>query len=1240
MLYQDYGIVKEDTKNGDFRLLLRGVVCKNHPKKHYPGYAHARSRGYGDPREYDDSVPESRGGNKSGNYIDYSSDSSDSDSTSDNLYGKRYTPDHRNKKPRLLIDNVDPGDQQDDTTSKKEQLSLQPESELQQKKNDDMSPSKTVSMENQCLSLWTHIAHRSANRAAKIMQQFRSTKLSNLSKVAQMCAKEGKRIRQPQAKMSAKLKKIAREVILFWKRNEKEVRELKRIAERDALEQKRREQESVEAQRQARKLDFLITQSELYSHFIAKKLGTLSDDPEYAASSARYNLDNESDVDQNDPANGDAPPEDVGEIDFGPEGDDRLYKRAKYVARQALLRCNAATQEFDKETKNRRDTPSNEHRRNKNLSVDPNAVDKVDFMNPSSLKTDSHIEVPKMLTASLKAYQVKGFNWLANLYEQGINGILADEMGLGKTVQSIALLAHLAEKYDIWGPFLVVTPSSTLHNWQQEVDRFVPRLKAVPYWGDQKDRSVLRKYWMSNKLYTKDIPFNIVVTSYQIVVIDEQYFKRIKWQYMILDEAQAIKSSDSNRWKTLLGVDCRNRLLLTGTPIQNSMQELWALLHFIMPTLFDSHGEFSSWFSRDIESHAENRGSLDSHQLRKLHMILKPFMLRRVKKDVENELSEKIEIEVRCQLSVKQRRLYQLLKERLTSSDILEKMSSITDKQLTETSFGDNIMNMVMQFRKVCNHPGLFEKAHVMSPFLFAPVDRCLTAPGRNPSYQSIPYANRSGLRYNLPKLIFESGFIEKVGQDNHWGSFMSFVKNRMANLLSSAYIYNPIIEGDIDSSLHSFAPFIGLSAGDIGNIARAESPFENILFWILKGNGDGCIEDYYRRNGLEQPTSRLLRIVNTRMRLPMIGSISASFSSRGDNGLPPHISLGNVFVTQYFHSMLRRLPPAYIPGAYAPALDIASPSGNFSRWLESNFTFPVIDRACLTGAVSSRVPATRHGDLFMEWIRKQRSVWFTDTGEPIKASYNPSVFGYDKVSGLLGDSDKNQGHYKFLIPSISRLISDSGKMCVLDKILSELKNDGHRVLIFFQMTKMIDIMEEYLALRQHSYIRLDGTTTLSNRRDIVMNWQSRPDLFIFLLSTRAGGVGINLTAADTVIFYDSDWNPTVDQQAMDRCHRLGQKKQVTIYRLITADTIEERILTRAKQKDKIQRVVISDSEFKQQAEFKRKEMYNLLLEEGGHQDGYTSEYNSSHQGAGISSDNTNGASAPAHAGIGCTSSI
>lgn len=159
--------------------------------------------------------------------------------------------------------------------------------------------------------------------------------------------------------------------------------------------------------------------------------------------------------------------------------------------------------------------------------------------------------------------------------------------------------------------------------------------------------------------------------------------------------------------------------------------------------------------------------------------------------------------------------------------------------------------------------------------------------------------------------------------------------------------------------------------------------------------------------------------------------------------------------------------------------------------------------------------------------------------------------------------------HFLYYL-AMKDVILDSGKLATLDKLLEKLKSENHRCLVYFQMTKMIDLFEEYISYKQYKYLRLDGSSKISERRDMVQDWQTRPEIFIFLLSTRAGGLGINLTAADTVIFYDSDWNPTVDQQAMDRAHRLGQTKQVTVYRLITRNTIEERILQRAKQKDEV----------------------------------------------------------------------
>ncbi len=166
-------------------------------------------------------------------------------------------------------------------------------------------------------------------------------------------------------------------------------------------------------------------------------------------------------------------------------------------------------------------------------------------------------------------------------------------------------------------------------------------------------------------------------------------------------------------------------------------------------------------------------------------------------------------------------------------------------------------------------------------------------------------------------------------------------------------------------------------------------------------------------------------------------------------------------------------------------------------------------------------------------------------------------------------------------LPNFRKLVSDCSKLKLLDDILKQLKAEHHRCLIFCQMTKMLDILEDFMSWRKYNYFRMDGSSSLSDRRDMVNDYQNNPNVFCFLLSTRAGGLGVTLTAADTVIFYDMDWNPTMDAQATDRVHRIGQTKKVTIYRLITRNTIEENILKRAKQKESVQSTVYSGGAFK-----------------------------------------------------------
>ena len=232
---------------------------------------------------------------------------------------------------------------------------------------------------------------------------------------------------------------------------------------------------------------------------------------------------------------------------------------------------------------------------------------------------------------------------------------------------------------------------------------------------------------------------------------------------------QALKSSNSVRWNTLLKFKCRNRLLLTGTPIQNSMAELWSLLHFIMPSLFDTHSDFNEWFSKDIEKRAANKAAaLDKEQLSRLHMILAPFMLRRCKSDVEHELLDKIEVQVDCSLSRRQRTIYDAIMRKI-SIDALIGASSASSS--ADKAVHGELMNLVMQFRKVCNHPDLFKRRDVHCPFIFEAArwnssDRNSEMQQPPPKDGSAPYVRymcSNPIVYELPRLVFREVVVRRT---------------------------------------------------------------------------------------------------------------------------------------------------------------------------------------------------------------------------------------------------------------------------------------------------------------------------------------------------------------------------------------------------------------------------------------------------------------------------------------------
>ncbi|CAH8440684.1 unnamed protein product [Schistosoma rodhaini] len=1040
---------------------------------------------------------------------------------------------------------------------------------------------------------------------------------------------------------------------------------IRRRAEKAAAEQRKADLELLEARRQQRKLNFLITQTELYAHFMAKKMADVNsgnceskdicgpensesvsgnviqeedsqeieaqrilrrleemDDDSVETKTNDEGTDTGSDISVPcDPTQNDQDTVGISTASTHRKSYSSIAVAAKAAAcrlginveeeydieqakSEALMKVKAAvTTERNRVSQFHSGTATN---RNLNAPV-PNNADS---------STTTQIEAPKLFKGQLKAYQVRGLNWLLGLFDQGINGILADEMGLGKTVQTVAFLGCLAENYNIWGPFLIVTPASTLHNWTQEFAKFLPAFRLVPYWGTPTERKVLRRFWSSTRSSnvesvdesgeinpgqagTKDSQLHVVITSYQVVLQDAKFINKTAWSYIVLDEAHAIKSTSSLRWKILLSFKCRNRLLLTGTPIQNTMQELWALLHFIMPTLFDSHDEFANWFSRDIESQASvtartgggggsitsssGTGSLitsklNENQLSRLHLILKPFMLRRTKTEVEHEISTKTEIMLYCPLSHRQQVLY----ERLRSKIRLEDLSSIMSANGISDNFSSNLdntnalsssssatahlINLVMQLRKVCNHPDLWERRDVRFSCITGQIEpNSCRFYNSNIKYNAYNNNRNQYAMWKLPNLLYEDDTL----------SLFSWRAKSLRSLFSVCSI-----------SLYDCYP-IGLFIIIAKYFYLHHPCYIHEDLWHHDNEepdlGPSCMVNQMR-SCTNYPSkcfsfTRLLGLsVNEYAKIIQTGSFSHS-----DSQLISHNHSVRIIISNYFNE------------------DITM-NKNASGLLQLNSFFPMSHMRTSRHSVAQLVNLQ---DLLLRQVECESSTTL---------SYVPSVFIHcpgirpyipnfvsaatthkvliNPLKPFVNTCNYDTSHvyslsYNVTTPlprslelvSRATRISDSGKLTTLDYLLSELKSNGHRVLIYSQMTRMIDILEEFMLYRKHAYLRLDGSSRLSDRRDMVAQWQTNPRWFVFLLSTRAGGLGINLTAADTVIFYDSDWNPTVDQQAMDRAHRLGQTKPVTVYRLICKNTVEGRMLRRAEEKRAMQQMVIQSGQ-------------------------------------------------------------
>ncbi|KAJ8747244.1 hypothetical protein K2173_024169 [Erythroxylum novogranatense] len=939
-------------------------------------------------------------------------------------------------------------------------------------------------------------------------------------------------------------RRLARDMLLFWKRVDKEMEE----GGKEAAEALKREQELREAKRQQQRLNFLIQQTELYSHFMQNKPNS---QPSEVLSVGEEKLS-----DQENHFSTEAHPDE--EVD--PE-EAELRKEALRAAQDAVSKQKKLTSAFDDECSRLREAADAD-----GLSVDVSVPgsSNIDLHNPSTMPVTSTVQTPDLFKGSLKEYQLKGLQWLVNCYEQGLNGILADEMGLGKTIQAMAFLAHLAEEKNIWGPFLVVAPASVLNNWSDEINRFCPDLKTLPYWGGIHERTILRKNINPKRLYRREAGFHILITSYQLLVSDEKYFRRVKWQYMVLDEAQAIKSSSSIRWKTLLSFNCRNRLLLTGTPIQNNMAELWALLHFIMPTLFDSHEQFNEWFSKGIENHAEHGGTLNEHQLNRLHAILKPFMLRRVKKDVISELTRKTEVTVHCKLSSRQQAFYQAIKNKISLSELFDSSRGhLNEKKIM------NLMNIVIQLRKVCNHPELFERNEGSTYYYFADIPNSLLPPPFG-ELEDVHYSGgQNPITYQIPKLVHKEAL--RSSEVLHAATRSVIHKEffqKHFSIFSPENVYRSMLpqESNSGSGTFGFTRLMDLSITEVAFLAGGTF-MERLLYSIMKldqQSFDGILDSLTKEIADDSDCNLLdkgkIRAVTRMLLMPSRSEINLA---KRKFATGPADSPFEALVVPYQDRILSNVKLlhstyTFIPRTRAPPIGAQCSDRNFAYNMTEELHQPWVKRILIGFARTSEFNGPRKPDGSHPLIEE------VDRELPIS---QPAL---QLTHNIFGSCPPMQSF------DPAKLLTDSGKLQTLDILLKRLRAENHRVLLFAQMTKMLNILEDYMNYRKYRYLRLDGSSTIVDRRDMVKDFQLRNDIFVFLLSTRAGGLGINLTAADTVIFYESDWNPTLDLQAMDRAHRLGQTKDVTVYRLICKETVEEKILQRASQKNTVQQLVMT----------------------------------------------------------------
>jgi len=819
--------------------------------------------------------------------------------------------------------------------------------------------------------------------------------------------------------------------------------------------------------------------------------------------------------------------------------------------------------------------------------------------------------VPFLLKHSLRDYQHVGLDWLVSIADRRINGILADEMGLGKTIQTIALLAHWAASRGVWGPHLIVVPTSVMLNWEMEFKKWCPAFKLLTYYGGVRERKAKRQGW------SKPGAFHVCITSYTLVLQDAKIFRRKRWQYLILDEAHMIKNWKSQRWQTLLNFHAKRRLLITGTPLQNDLMELWSLMHFLMPQVFSSHDQFRDWFSNPLTGMVEGDASVNRDLVGRLHGVLRPFLLRRLKSEVEKKLPGKHEHVVRCRLSRRQRALY---------DDYIG--SSAAKTALAGGGFL-GVVNVLMQLRKVCNHPDLFEARPIVSAFDMPRLEVGL------PSIVLGAASGRAGKITVLQEAWESGGSGGAVGRDvdarvppDAAGGGALRPADADALLLASP-LPDPLLP-DLGRCPGLLAPSAGCGRAtwEVEDLRALAVPGQAVTAAALAGAAaaDAAAHAYSvggaagaagaptgptaspdllaLERALPAPPTPLLleaaaaaaapararRAAAAQARTALAGSVSgARCAAAAAAPLIARDTVAAVTLPSGGHLLGGLLADAAADAALALALPAALATDG------ALLVSPTRRAARLESTLSEFVFAIPRA-------RAPPAIATCAAPDPSESALSARRAGAWEaaVQGGAGPLHTPATRLAVYFPDRRLIQYDAGKLQELAALLGRLKAGGHRVLIFTQMSKMLDVLEAFLNLHGHTYCRLDGSTKPETRQVLMQRFNADPKLFAFILSTRSGGVGMNLTGADTVIFYDADWNPAMDAQAQDRCHRIGQTREVHIYRLVSEHTVEENILAKSDQKRNLDHLAIQSGGFNTDLLLRINPRELLGLPEGG----------------------------------------